>query len=142
MKMQTNTAHTTNYTDAFVAVEDDTTAKEGEMPPVKEGKLTAANIQFDMLLDNPYKYTSDDVLFHVYAVKNELKKNELAAARKEFFSKGQACMRASPLTKRYGWGVHSDDKGRIAIYGMETPEYKKLVKDKNLLVMKAMKSKR
>lgn len=134
--------HTTNYENAFIEVAEDCPATAGEMPPVKADNKTVANLQFDMLYEHPYKYTSDDVIFGVYARRNEIAKGEAEEARKQFFSKGQACMRASPLTKRYGWGVHSDEHGRIAIYGLETPEYKKLLKDKSLLHVKAMKSKR
>lgn len=66
----------------------------------------------------------------------------MAKAREQFFSKGQACFRSSPLGKRYGWGVHSDGKGKIAIYAVESPEYKKLAKDKSLEHVKAMRSKK
>jgi hypothetical protein len=134
--------HTTNYENTFIEIAEDSPAKEGEMPPVKGDTKTIANLQFDMLYDNPYKYTSDDVLFAVYAERNGIKKSDLKAAREAFFSKGQACFRASPLTKRYGWGVHSDKDGKIAIYGSETPEYKKFIKDKNLKIVKAMKTSR
>ena len=132
--------HTTNYISTFIEIAADSPADSGEAPPLKGNKRTAASIQFEMIRDNPYKYTSDDVLFHVFAEKNELTKSELKTARQEFFSKGQPCFRASPLTKRYGWGVHSDKDGRLAIYGAETAAYKKLASDKSLTVVKAMKS--
>jgi len=134
--------HTTNYENAFIEIAEDCPANIGQVPPVKGEVKTVANLQFDMLIDNPYKYTSDDVLFHVYAIRNGIKKADMKEAREQFFSKGQACFRASPLTKRYGWGVHSDATGKIALYAAETPEYKKLVKDKTIKVVKAMKSKR
>ena len=134
--------HTTNYKDAFIVIADDCPVKAGEIPPMKGDKRTVANLQFDMLYEHPYEYTSDDVLLSVYALRNEIKKSELKAARAEFFSKGQPCMRTSPLTKRYGWGVHSDAEGRIAIYPCESAEYKKFSKDKKLQVVKAMKTSR
>jgi len=134
--------HTTNYTNGFIEIADDCPATAGEMPPVKGDKKTVANYQFDMLYDHPYQYTSDDVLFTIHALRHDIPKSQWKGARAEFFSKGQACMRASPLTKRYGWGIHSDAEGRIAMYGRETPEYKKLAKDKNLKVVKAMKTSR
>jgi len=134
--------HTTNYENTFIEIADDSPASSGEVPPVKGDNKTVANIQFDMVRKNPYKFTSDDVLFHVFAERKDLSENELEEARKEFFSKGQACFRASPLTKRYGWGVHSNEEGKIAIYGSETEEYQKLKNDKNLKVVKAMKSAR
>ena len=134
--------HTTNYTDTFIEVADDCPVSKGEIPPTKAETKTVANIQFELLSDNPYKYTSDDVLFWVYAKRNDLIESELQTAREQFFSKGQPCFRASPLTKRYGWGVHSNNEGKIALYGRETTEYKKLATDKKLKVLKAMKSSR
>ena len=104
--------------------------------------MTIANIQFEMLINNPYKYTSDEVLFHVYAIRNKLNESDYEHERKKFFSKGQPCFRSSPLTKRYGWGVHSDSKGRMALYAVESDEYRKLSEDTDLNHLKAMRSKR
>ena len=132
--------HTTNYINTFIEVAEDCPATQGEVPPVKGDAKTVANLQFDLISKNPYKFTSDDVLFQVYADRNDLVKEEYEEARNSYFSKGQACLRASPLTKRYGWGVHSNKDGKIALFGCETSEYKKLSKDKALKIVKAMKS--
>lgn len=132
--------HTTNYTDTFIQIADDSPAVSGEVPPGKGDKKTAASLQYTMLHKHPYRYTSDDVLFAVYATKNDLTQTELSKAREQFFSKGQPCLRASPLTKRYGWGVHCNAEGKIALIGAETQEYKKLSADKKLTVVKAMRS--
>ena len=134
--------HTTNYINTFISIAEDCPATTAQIPPDKAGDKTIAALQFEIVKKNPYKYTSDDVLFQVHAIRNEITKGEMAKERENFFSKGQACFRSSPLGKRYGWGVHSDEKGRIAIYPMESPEYKKLAKDKGLEQTKAMRSKR
>ncbi|GGM94136.1 hypothetical protein GCM10010967_29160 [Dyadobacter beijingensis] len=133
--------HTTNYENTLIEVADDCPATAGEVPPVKGDVKTVANMQFEMISKNPYKFTSDDVLFQVFAERKDLTESELEEARRQFFSKGQACLRASPLTKRYGWGVHSDQEGKIALYACDSPEYKKL-KDSDLKTVKAMKSSR
>ena len=101
---------------------------------MKEPK-SAAQIEYEMIAHNPYKYTSDDVLYTVYGKNKHL-------SRGEFFSKGQPCMRSSPLTKRYGWGVHSNNEVNIAIFPMESAEYKKLANDKSLKHLQGMRSKR
>lgn len=132
--------HTTNYETAFIAIADDCPANTGEVPPMKGDKKTIANIQFEILKKNPYKYTSDDVLFQVFAEKNDLTEDELAEARAVYFSKGQACFRASPLTKRYGWGVHHNEEGKIAIYSCESPEYEQFMNNDSIKVYKAMRS--
>lgn len=132
--------HTTNYTNTFIEIADDCPISFGEIPPQKGETKTVANIQFEMVSKNPYKFTSDDVLFQVFADRNDLTKKEYKEAREQFFSKGQPCFRASPLTKRYGWGVHYNKEGKMAIFSAESSEYKKLSKDKTLKVIKAMKA--
>jgi Family of unknown function (DUF6157) len=134
--------HSTNYQDTFIEIAEDCSAKKGEIPPLKGDAKTVANMQFDLVISNPYKYTSDDVFFMVFAERNKIKKADQPKARQEFFSKGQPCFRASPLTKRYGWGVPSNNNGEIALYGCETTEYKRFAKDKSLKVIKAMKTSR
>ena len=81
--------HTTNYENTFIAIADDSPATQAEVPPIKANAKTVANIQFEMLNKNPYKFTSDDVLFQVYAERNDLSESELEEARKMFFSKIQ-----------------------------------------------------
>ena len=134
--------HTTNYENTFIEVADDSPVTEGQVPPVKGDSKTVANMQFEMISKNPYKYTSDDVLFQVFAERKDLTEKELDEARREFFSKGQACMRASPLTKRYGWGVHNNEEGKVAIYPVGSDLYERYRSDKNLKTVKAMKSSR
>lgn len=133
--------HTTNYFDTFIEVAEDTKATNGTKPPIKANK-TAAELQYELLANQPYGCSSDDVLFQVFALRNDLTESEHEKARQDFFSKGQPCFRASPLTKTYGFGVHSNTEGKIALYGRETPEYQKMVDDPTIKKVKAMKSSR
>lgn len=134
--------HTTNYFDTFIAIAEDCPSCNGSVPPLKGEAQTIATRQFELISKNPYKYTSDEVLFQVFADKNELTQSEYEEAKAQFFSKGQPCFRASPLTKRYGWGLHFDKEGKMALYGSESQEYKRYIEDKQLKVVKAMKSAR
>lgn len=134
--------HTTNYFDTFIEIAEDCRISKAEIPPMRGDVKSVANYQFEMINKNPYKFTSDDVLFQVFANRKELLEEELPEARKEFFSKGQACFRASPLTKRYGWGLHSNSEGKIALVAAGTEEYENLRNDPGLKKHKAMKSKR
>ena len=134
--------HTTNYHNTFIEIAEDCPVTTAQIPPDNAGEKTIAGLQYEIIKKNPYKHTSDDVLFSVYATRNEITPKELAKERENFFSKGQACFRSSPLGKRYGWGVHSNEEGKVAIYGMDTAEYKKMMSDKKLKVVNAMRSKR
>ncbi len=134
--------HTTNYFNAFIEIAEDCPTAAGVVPPIKGDKRSVANLQFEMLLDHPYEFTSDEVLFSVFATRKGFSAEEMEEERKRFFSKGQACFRASPLTKRYGWGVHSNEEGKVALYGAETKAYQAFVEDESIPKKKAMRSKR
>lgn len=131
--------HTTNYFNTFIRIAEDCPVKSAEVPPLKKEK-SIANLQFEMIEQHPYKYTSDEVIFGIHALRNGLNNND--DERAKFFSKGQPCLRASPLAKRYGWGVHSDADGKVAVYPAGSEEYEKFANDPGLKQVTAMRSKR
>ena len=131
--------HTTNYENTFIEVAEDCKVSASKQPPQKPNK-TVGEIQFEMISKNPYQYTSDDVIFETFAQKNDIPETEKSEARKHFFSKGQACLRCSPLTKTYGFGVHSDAEGKIALVPMESDDYQKFLNDEKVQKVKAMRS--
>jgi len=133
--------HTTNYFNSFITVADDCPVSVAEVPPQKTEK-TVANIEYEMIKNHPYQYTSDEVLFQVFVVKNNVSDTEWNIKKERFFSKGQPCFRSSPLTKRYGWGIHFDAEGKVALYAVESDEYNHLSQNKNLKMLKAMRSKK
>jgi Family of unknown function (DUF6157) len=133
--------HTTNYINTFIEVAEDCPVQSAEIPPRKGDAKSVANLHFEIVEAHPYQYTSDDVIFKTFAFKNSLE-NNLDNERNQFFSKGQACMRCSPLTKRYGWGVHSNEEGKIAIFPLESEEYQRFLIDNNVKRVKAMRSKK
>lgn len=125
--------HTTNYFDSFISVAPDSKAITGIEPGER---APTARYMFEMIHRSPYRYTSDDVIYAAHV----RSKGSDALTREEFFSKGQACLRSSALAKTFGWGIHSDPKGRVALYGVETEEYRAFAKDSK--VRPAMRSSR
>ena len=115
-------------------------------PSQKGGKATVAALQYEFLSAHPYKYTLEDLIFEVHLARSQIPEQERKARgdeiRAELFSRSHACMRASPLTKSYGWGAHYDEDGRLAIYPRESRQYARLSKAKDLDVVKAMRNKR
>ena len=135
---------TTNYSNTFIEVADDCREQAGVVPPEKAEKAerTVARIHYDLIAGDPYGHTSDDVIFAAFAEKHGVAADALEEARRELFSKGQPCLRSSPLAKRYGWGFHFDAAAKVALYGRDTPEYRKYREDPSLTHLKAMKSRR
>ncbi|MEZ0299945.1 MAG: DUF6157 family protein [Candidatus Methylacidiphilales bacterium] len=129
----------TNYTNTFITIASDSKLRSGTKPS-KEGTIAA--MQYELIHDNPYTYTSDDILFITHARRQEIPKTQWDAARKEFFSKSKACLRASPLVKHFGWGLHHDGQGRVAMYGAETERYKYFTEQSDVKVVAGMRSAR
>ena len=133
-------AHTTNYVDTFIEVAEDCPADHATEPPVAE-KPSIAATHYRLIAEQPYARTSDDVIFETYALRNGVAVDD-AAAREAFFSKGQPCLRSSPLGKRYGWGLHHDAEGRVALVPRESEQYAALAADPEVAHTRAMRSKR
>lgn len=134
-----------DYTDTFIAVAPDTTATTGVVPQPRGGAATVASATFGLLSGKPYHLRSSDVIFEVWATRQGLSEHARGSARAEYFAKPRACLRASDLGKRYGWGIHADQDGRIALYAVDSPEYEALAAgrapdDRPVKVTAAMRS--
>ncbi len=90
----------TNYFATLIEVADDCPVAAGEAPPPKGDEKSVAILTYELLVGRPYEFTSDDVLFSVYASRQGIAEEASAGERERFFSKGQPCFCASPLTKR------------------------------------------
>ena len=116
----------------FVLVAPDCKATTGTVPTPRGEKPTVAVLQYELLTAQPYALTLEDLIFETHVrragLSQEEAKAKAKAIRKELFAKPHACMRASQLTKQYGWGVHHDDQGRMALYGMESADYQRFAK--------------
>lgn len=132
-------AHTTDLHNTFVRVAEDCPVQEAVIP---QDSTSVAHMQYTMIADRPYAHTSDDVLFTVHARRRGIPEEEWPEARIAFFSKGQACLRASPLTKRHAFGVHHDAHGRVALVPRGTEAYEAFCQDSGMKQVNAMRNKR
>jgi len=133
--------HTTNYINTFIEVTVDCPVSESQIPPEKKEK-TLANLQYEILINDPYQFTSDDLIFKCYMIKNDISDNEKDGEREKFFSKGQPCLRSSTLAKRYGFGFHHNEESKVALIPIESREYEKFMKNDSVKRVKAMRSKK
>lgn len=126
--------HTTNYENTLITVSADTRATAAVPPPT--GRGTVAERQFALLFGHDYELTSDDVIWSVHEARGG------AGTRAEFFSVGRPCLRTSPLAKTYGWGVHADADGRVALVPMGSQRYEQLLADDSVRKVSAMRASR
>ena len=119
-----------SYRDTFILVAEDCPVRAGVVPTARGEAKTVPVLQHELLTQNPYGLTQDDLLFTAHvrhkAIPADVLVAEGEAIRAAFFAKPHPCLRASALPKRYGWGVHYDAQGRIALYGADTDDYRRL----------------
>lgn len=131
-----------HITNTFVSIADDSNARMGTVPPAKGDERTIARLHYDVLSEHPYEYDLNSFLFEVYCRKNLISAGQRDNYRDAFFSKPHPCMRASPLTKTYGFGAHYNNAGKIAIYPVDSVAYSKFLSDPDIKVEMAMRSRR
>jgi hypothetical protein len=124
--------HTTNYCDTLITPSADCPVPTGTVP---EKPGTVAQVQHALLAE-PYQHSSDDLLFAAHQERGGDK------SRDEFFAKPQACLRASPLVKQFGWGLHHDGEGRVALVSPDSADYRRLMEDPAVEKVAGMRSKR
>jgi hypothetical protein len=131
-----------NYDDTLIEVAADCPATEGQVPQARGGKKTKAVVEYELLVKHPYTYTEEDIAFEVYAVLHDIPKASWPKEREKFLSKGHPHLRVSALAKRYGWGIHNNVDGKIALIAVESRDYERLVKDPRTTKVKAFRSTR
>ncbi|MFC5649833.1 DUF6157 family protein [Paenibacillus solisilvae] len=122
-----------NYYNTLITVSSDCPAQRGMIPPDKKSGRTKPSIEFELIANHPYTYTQEEILYEVHVRHKEIPEDELAMRgvqlKDEFFRKPMPCLRASMLPKKYGWGIHFDADGKMALVPMESPDYQHFLDD-------------
>src|SRR5262245_35390565 len=135
-----------SYTNTFILVAPDCPVTRGVVPTARGARQPVHLIQYELLTAHPYRFTHEELIFEVHVRHKGLSQGEVRARRAEIwaelFGRPHACLRASALPKRYGWGVHYDADGKIAIYALESEEYRRFAAGTGARLLSALRSKR
>ncbi|TXT20444.1 MAG: hypothetical protein FD134_2902 [Gallionellaceae bacterium] len=135
-----------NYYDTFVHVAPDCPVQAAVIPRAKGRNKSMPVLEYELLCGQAYFYTQEELLFTVHVQRAGIAPSELKLHHDrlwtEFFAQPRACLRASALPKKYGWGIHFDAQGKAAIYRMESVAYRQFTKNKNITQLLALRSKR
>jgi hypothetical protein len=110
----------------LITVSEDYPSKKSKQP-LREG--TAIKLLHDVLEANPYKYTEREYFHHVHHVlrkRTDLKIDEYK-------------IRRSDLVKKYGYGIHTNAEGKIAMVPCESTKYKMLLEDESIAKVQGYK---
>jgi hypothetical protein len=135
-----------SYSNVFIKVSEDCPACRSETPVARRDTVPAHVIQYELLTRHPYRFGHEDLVYEVYVrqkgIPREVLATDAAKVREELFSKGHPCLRASALTKRYGFGAHYNEAGKIALYPVESPEYGQFMQNEAVRKLPAMRNKK
>lgn len=132
-----------NYRNAFIGIAPDCPTTAATKPPSRGARRSVPLIQYELLHAHPYRYTQEDVTWMTHVIHKGIPESDATSEkRRQFFAKGQPCLRASALAKRYGWGFHFDDAGRVTLVSSGSPQYARHRGDPGLSQLDAMRTSR
>ena len=98
-----------NYYDTFIRVAPDCPVSEAVVPTGKREAKSIPQIEYELLSENPYTFTQEELLFAVHVRRQGIGEGDLKARRaalwEEFFGKPRACLRASMLPEEVRLGA-------------------------------------
>ncbi len=134
-----------SYFNTFITVADDCPLSQSETPQSNRKPKPIHILEYALLMASPYHYDHYSLIFEVYLRRKELgplASDEKVVLWNELFAKGHPCLRASSLTKRYGFGAHYSAEGKIALFPMESRAYAQFVENPDVEKIAAMRSQR
>jgi len=135
-----------SYTNTFIPVAADCGVDRSEIPAAKRDAVPAHVIQYQLLTEHPYRFGHEELVYEVYVRQREIPRHVLDTQgeriRQELFAKGHPCLRASALTKKYGFGAHYNAAGKIALYPVESEAYRAFLADETVRKVPAMRNKK
>lgn len=112
------------YQNTFVQLAQDCPETRAIEPPLRGKAVPVHYLQLEILREAPYRYTHEELVVESELRRHSESKETRAEILKRVRAKPLPCLRCSALAKRYGWGFHFDEKGRVAVVPAGTPEYR------------------
>jgi hypothetical protein len=128
--------------ETFIEVAEDCPAVHAEIPPARGERPAKAAIEYELIAGEPYGLTEEDVAFRTRVAMRDIPEADWPAERERILSQDKPRLRVSALAKRYGWGIHIDSQGRVALVAVESAEYQRLAADPTLSHVRAFRTKR
>ncbi|MGC1274710.1 MAG: DUF6157 family protein [Planctomycetaceae bacterium] len=128
----------------FILVAPDCHALRGVVPEAKRVPKPFPVVQFEVLSDEPYRFSYAESLCEIHARQNGLGETPFDDDLVKLLLRKHPCPRTSALPKRYGWGIHVDGDGKLALVACDSAEYRRLSRSKPgmLQLVPALRSKR
>jgi len=103
----------------LIEVAEDCNEKYAKEPPDGNPK-TIKRIEYELLFANPYGYTERELFHQVHYVNRGKLHLKIDAYN----------IKRCPLVQSYGWGIHRNKEGKLALVAIESNRYKEYKKPK------------
>ncbi len=128
--------------DILIQIAADCPVAAGVVPESKRSPVPFHVCLFEVISAHPYRFTFLELLGEAHALQNGIAADQVSERDLATLAKKHPCPRASVLPKRYGWGFHVNEDGKLATWGCESAEYKRLSRSKTLQIVTALRSRR
>lgn len=108
--------------------------------PKKKDPLRACYLSASLIPS--YTLKSDDLLSTVAALPKDIPEDKHTLFRAESFSRGQACLRAPPLVKTFGWAIHHESAAKIALIDPTSAHFSEISNNLSIKHVTGMRNKR
>jgi hypothetical protein len=113
--------------DTFVLIAPDCPVDRGVVPESKREPVPFHVAHFEVLSRNPYRFRFGESLVEAHLRQQGRFDGDPDELLRSLLKK-HPCPRCSALPKRCGWGIHIDGDGRLALWGAESAEYRRLTR--------------
>lgn len=117
-------------TEELIQIADDSPVESSREPHDTDTNKTVARVYYETLMENPYKYNEHELRYEVFVVRRN--RPDLKIDRYS--------IRRIDLVKKYGWGIHRNSDGKLALVACDSERYKQLLADSSVKKSKASRS--
>ena len=114
----------------LIVIAQDSPAMRSEEPPDNGATKTISRVQYEVLAENPYKFSEREFYHEVHVVRR---------GRSDLRIENYNIKRLA-LVKRYGWGIHRNSDGKLALVVCESNRYRELLADSLVKKTKAYRN--
>ncbi len=110
----------------LIEVAEDYQGKYAQEPPDGPHK-TIPRYEYELLIADPYKYTERELFEQVHVVQRNRPHLKIDSYN----------IKRSPLVQSFGWGIHRNPEGKLALVALESNRYKELQGSKSVTCTKS-----
>lgn len=100
----------------LIEIAEDSSVGRAVEPPDEGPEKTIPRIAYEVLIESPYRYTEMELFHEVHVVRRNRPDLKIESYN----------IKRSPLVQRFGWGIHRNKEGKLALIRVDSDTYRRL----------------